>query len=150
MFDHPTFRRIVRASALYDLLLTLPFATPWTFVAVHAQLSSVNLALGGAALPAFEPFHILMACLMGSVVMVWSVLRLRDPQALYGRYDAVARLLFSTWMGWTWLQTGTPLLWLFMVPEFAWFVVQALPVRAGTGVRSKMAGVAQPERTCHG
>lgn len=142
MFDHPTFRRIVRASALYDVLVTLPFATPWTFVAARALLSDANIALGGSALPAFEPFHILIACLMGSVVMVWSVLRLRDPQARYGRYDAGARLLFATWMGWAWLQTGTPLLWLFIVPECAWFIVQALPVRARAGVRSKMAGIA--------
>lgn len=142
MFDHPTFRHIVRASALYDLLVTLPFATPWTFVAAHALLSSANIALGGTALPAFEPFHILMVCLMGSVVMVWSVLRIRDPQPLYGRYDAVARLLFATWMGWTLPQTGTPLLWLFIVPEFTWFVVQSLPVRAAGAVRGKMDRVA--------
>ncbi len=142
MPDLSTFRRIVRASALYDLLVTFPFATPWTFAAAHALLSAANVRLGGQALPAFEPFHILMACLMGSVVLVWSVLRLRDPQARYGRYDAAARLLFATWMGWTWLQTGTPLLWLFIVPECAWCIAQALPVRAVGGARGKIAGVA--------
>lgn len=142
MFDRPTFRRIVRASAVYDLLVTLPFATPWTFAAAHALLSEINVRLGGAPLPAFAPFHVLMACLMGSVVMVWSVLRIRDPQPLYGRYDAVARLLFATWMGWTWLQTGAPLLWLFLVPEGAWCVVQSLPVRTAGTARGKMDRVA--------
>ncbi|MRV76515.1 hypothetical protein GJ700_32870 [Duganella sp. FT92W] len=142
MPDHLTFRRIVRASAIYDLVVTMPFATPWTFAAAHALLSEINARLGGAPLPAFEPFHILMACLMGSVVMVWSVLRIRDPQPLYGRYDAVARLLFATWMGWTWLQTGAPLLWLFLVPEAAWCVVQALPVRAAGTAGGKMDRVA--------
>lgn len=142
MFDLSTFRHIVRASAAYDMLLTLPFATPWTFAMVHAMLSGASVKLGGLPLPAFEPFHVLMACLLGSVVMVWSVLRLRDPQPLYGRYDAAGRLLFSTWMLWTWLQTGTPLLWLFIVPEFAWFVVQSLPVRAAGAAEGKMDRVA--------
>lgn len=142
MYDQPTFRRIVRASAIYDLLLTLPFATPWTFAAVHALLSTINLRLGGVPLPAFEPFHTLMACLMGSVVLVWSLLRVRDPQALYGRYDAVARLLFSSWMAWTWWQTGAPLIWLFLVPECCWFVAQALPVRTGAALQGKMGRVA--------
>lgn len=142
MFDLSTFRHIVRASAAYDVLVTLPFATPWTFAMAHTMLSGASVKLGGTPLPVFEPFHILMACLLGSVVMVWSVLRLRDPQPLYGRYDAAGRLLFSTWMLWTWLQTGTPLLWLFIVPEFAWFVVQSLPVRAAGAGQGKMDRVA--------
>ncbi|NRR29804.1 hypothetical protein HSX11_06360 [Oxalobacteraceae bacterium] len=124
-----TFRNIVLGSALYDLLLTAPFATPWSFALAHGQLSAVNQALGGTALPGFEAFHVLFACLLGSVVLVWSTLRLRDPQTLYGRYDAAARFLFSTWMAWTLVQTGAPILWLFVVPEFIWGLVQSLPVR---------------------
>lgn len=123
------YRKIVRASALYDLLLTAPFATPWSFALVHAQLDRVNQALGGAALPAFTPFHMLFACLLGSVVLVWAVLRLRDPQPLYGRFDGVARLLFTTWMLWALHATGAPLLWLFVMPELAWGVAQWLPIR---------------------
>lgn len=72
-------RRLVRASALYDLFLTAAFATPWTFALVHGHLSALNVALGGAALPAFTPFHLLFACLMGSIVLVWSVLRILEP-----------------------------------------------------------------------
>jgi hypothetical protein len=125
-----TYLKIVRASAWYDLLLTAPFATPWTFALVHAQLSAINQALGGSALPAFTPFHLLFACLMGSMVLVWSVLRLRRTEARLGRYDGIARFLFALWMGWTLLVTGAPLLWLFVVPEFAWGVAQWLPVTA--------------------
>jgi hypothetical protein len=125
-----TYLKIVRASAWYDLLLTVPFATPWTFALVHAQLSALNQALGGSALPAFTPFHMLFACLMGSVVLVWSVLRLRRTEARFGRYDGVGRFLFALWMGWTLAATGAPLLWLFLVPEFAWGVAQWLPFEA--------------------
>ncbi|KQW93830.1 hypothetical protein ASC94_14780 [Massilia sp. Root418] len=126
------FRHIVRASAIYDLAVTAPFATPWTFALVLAQLSAVNQLLGGAALPAFGPFHTLIACLMGSIVLVWSVLRIRDPQPRFGRYDAAGRLLFSTWMAWALAATGEPLIWLFLLPEAAWCIVQCLPVRRAT------------------
>ncbi|MCD2515377.1 hypothetical protein LQ564_03515 [Massilia sp. G4R7] len=122
-------RRLVRASALYDLLLTAGFATPWTFALVHGQLSSINVALGGAALPAFTSFHLLFACLMGSVVLVWSTLRILEPSTRLGRFDGAARFLFTLWMAWCLHATGAPLLWLFIVPEFAWGVAQWWPVR---------------------
>ncbi|XJN70511.1 hypothetical protein ACHMW6_22785 [Pseudoduganella sp. UC29_106] len=69
----------------------------------------------------------MFACLLGSVVLVWSVLRLRDPQPLYGRYDGTARFMFSTWMAWALAQTGAPMLWLFLVPEISWGVAQWYP-----------------------
>ena len=127
--SNSTFRRIVRASAVYDLVVTVPFATPWTFDLVYARLDAVNQALGGAALPAFTPLHVLFACLLGSLVLVWSALRITDPQQRFGRYDGVARVLFTTWMIWALRATGEPLLWLFIVPELAWGVIQWLPVR---------------------
>ena len=124
-----TYTKIVRASGLYDLFVTAPFATPWTFAWLHAHLSAVNAGLGGAPLPPFEPVHALFCCLMGTVVVLWSVLRVADPQVRYGRFDGVGRFLFSLWMAWTLAQTGMPLMWLFIVPELAWGIVQWLPVR---------------------
>jgi hypothetical protein len=126
-----TYRKIVRASALYDVVVTAPFATPWSFAMLVGVLSSTNQQLGGNPLPPFTPFHTLIACLLGSVVLVWSALRLSDPQQRFGRFDGVARLLFSTWMGWALSVTGAPVLWLFVVPEFAWCVAQFLPVAPG-------------------
>jgi hypothetical protein len=125
----PHFRNLVRASALYDVIVTAGFATPWSFQLVQQQLSTVNQALGGSALPEFSVFHVLIACLLGSIVLVWSVLRLRDPQPRFGRYDAAARFLFATWMAWALHATGAPVLWLFVLPEFSWGVAQCLPLR---------------------
>jgi hypothetical protein len=130
------FLTLVRASAAYDLLLTAPFAMPWTFALVHAQLSAMNQRLGGAALPEFGPFHVLFACLMGSIVLVWTVLRLRAPSVALGRYDGVGRFLFSAWMAWALAASGAPLLWLFLVPEFCWGVAQWLPVAQDDGCKS--------------
>lgn len=134
MFSLTAFRRLVRASAIYDVLMTGAFATPWTLLLLREQLSDINVKLGGAPLPEFAPFHLLIGCLLGSVVLVWSVLRIVDPQPRFGRYDAAARYLFSLWMGWALLVTGEPLLWLFIVPELAWGVAQSLPLRA-SGLR---------------
>lgn len=134
MFSLTAFRRLVRASAIYDVLMTGAFATPWTLPLLREQLSDINIKLGGAPLPAFAPFHLLIGCLLGSVVLVWSVLRIVDPQPRFGRYDAAARYLFSLWMGWALLVTGEPLLWLFIVPELARGVAQSLPLRA-SGLR---------------
>ena len=142
MLSVSAFRRVVRASAIYDVLMTAPFTTPWTFLLLREHLSALNVSLGGVPLPAFEPFHVLIGSLFGSVVMVWSVLRMLDPQPRFGRYDAAARYLFSTWMAWALLVTGQPLLWLFLVPELAWGVAQSLPLRRGAG-----AGAGQPHES---
>jgi hypothetical protein len=135
MLAATTFRKIVLGSAIYDLVVTAPFATPWSFAYAHARLDGINRQLGGVALPAFAPFHVLFACLLGSVVLVWALLRISDPQQRFGRFDGVARLLFSTWMIWTLTATGAPLLWLFIVPEMAFCVAQWLPVRFPPGSR---------------
>lgn len=128
LLSHTASRRLVRASALYDLFLTAGFATPWTFALVHGHLSALNVALGGAALPAFTPFHLLFACLMGSIVLVWSVLRILEPTTRLGRFDGSGRFLFSLWMAWCLYLTGAPVLWLFVAPELAWGVAQWWPV----------------------
>ncbi|MYN25753.1 hypothetical protein [Duganella levis] len=140
MLTSTTYRRIVLGSAVYDLLVTAPFATPWSFAYAHAQLDGINQALGGAALPAFMPFHVLFACLLGSVVLVWAALRISDPQPRYGRFDGVARLLFTTWMIWALTATGQPLLWLFIVPELAWGVIQWLPVAPPSSAHGQESG----------
>ena len=133
MLSVSAFRRLVRASAIYDVLMIAPFTTPWTFLLMREHLSALNVGLGGVPLPVFGPFHLLISSLLGSVVMVWSVLRTLDPQPRFGRFDAAARYLFSTWMAWALLGTGQPLLWLFLVPELAFGLAQSLPVRRSAG-----------------
>lgn len=133
-FSPSQFRRVVLASAAYDLVVTAPFATPWSFAIAFGHLNAINQALGGQPLSAFGPFHLLFALLMGSVVLAWSVLRLRGPTLQFGRYDAATRGLFSLWMAWVWTQTGAPVLLLFIVPEASWAVAQAWRVKGGVSV----------------
>lgn len=97
-FALPRYLRIVRASGWYDLVVTWPFALPWTFVWLHAQLGAVALALGlPGTLPPLDAMHVLLANLLGSVVVVWSVARIVAPSLLLGRLDGMARFLFAAW-----------------------------------------------------
>ena len=97
-FALPRYLRIVRASGWYDLVVTWPFALPWTFAWLHAQLGATALALGlPGTLPPLDAMHVLLANLLGSVVVVWSVARIVAPSLLLGRLDGVARFLFAAW-----------------------------------------------------
>lgn len=119
-----TYLHLVRASAFYDIVFTGALATPWTLPFAHGLMSHLNRQLGGAALPEFAPFHMFIAGLLGSVVLVWSFVRLRAPSVLLGRHDGIARFLFSGWMIWALAHADAPVLWLLLVPEFAWGVAQ--------------------------
>jgi hypothetical protein len=127
MIQPKQYRRIVRTSAWYDLVVTAGFATPWTFMAIHAMLANVAQGLPGA-FPPFEAAHVLMANLLGSIVVVWAVLRIRDPQLQFGRYDAAGRFLFAAWQIYAVLHGASALILGFTVFELAFGVVQSLPV----------------------
>ncbi|WP_269856750.1 hypothetical protein [Streptomyces sp. RPT161] len=123
------YLRVVRASAWYDLVVTAGFATPWTYALLHGGLSSVGGALGLGVLPALDPVQTLYANLMGSVVVVWALLRIVRPLPVHGLLDGVARTLFTTWQAYA-LAHGAPrLLGLFLVVEAAFGAVQLLPWR---------------------
>jgi len=137
------YRKLVQASALYDLAVTAPLATPWTLAFMHTLMSTLNVQLGGAPLPAFEAFHLFIGGLLGSVVVVWSLLRLRHPSRRLGLYDGAARFLFSGWTAWTLAATGAPLLWLLLVPELAWGVAQWWPLRPADVELSRVRAAAR-------
>ncbi|GAB3941794.1 hypothetical protein GCM10029976_061730 [Kribbella albertanoniae] len=116
-----SYRRLVRASAWYDLIVTAGFATPWTYVLVHRFLSSY----GG--FPPVDPIQTLFANLMGSVVVVWALLRLFRTLPLHGLYDGIARLLFATWQLYALAHGATPLLWAFLAIELTFGAIQLIP-----------------------
>ncbi|MDX3767638.1 MULTISPECIES: hypothetical protein [unclassified Streptomyces] len=125
--SRPAYLRAVRTSAWYDLMVTAGFATPWTYALVHDALSKLGDALGLGALPALDPIEILYANLMGSVVVVWALLRIVKPLPVHGLFDGVARTLFAAWQVYA-LAHGAPRwLWLFFVVEVTFGVVQLVP-----------------------
>jgi hypothetical protein len=75
---------------------------------------------------------LLFASLMGSLVLVWSVLRLLRPTAELGLADTVARLLFASWMAVALANGATGMLVGFLVAELGWAAAQGrvvLPLR---------------------
>ncbi|MER2562579.1 MAG: hypothetical protein ABTQ32_17775 [Myxococcaceae bacterium] len=125
-----TVRRVVFFSALYDLLVTWPFATPWTAAWLSSQLQALHLQLDlpGAAPALDSPTALLFANLMGSIVTVWSVLRLLRPTAELGAADTAGRVLFSTWMVFALSHGASPVLLPLLVLEVAWGLVQGAVV----------------------
>jgi hypothetical protein len=144
MLQTSSYLRIVRASAWYDIVSTIGFATPWTFAFTLARLDALSRLLGITAhFPVFKPEHMLMANLLGSLVMIWSVLRLRDTRVVYGRYDVAGRVLFASWQWYALAQGGHPIIWGFFVMEVVLGIAQALPVSAaGPRSESRQTGVA--------
>jgi hypothetical protein len=125
-------RRIVFASAVYDFLVTAPFATPWSARLVFAPLAAVHRSLGlGGAPPALDgPVALLFGNLLGSIVLVWSAVRLLAPTVRHGAADTVGRVLFSTWMLFALTHGASPVLVAFLIPEVLWAVVQGAAVWA--------------------
>lgn len=57
-----TFRAIVRASAIYDLIVTAPFMTPWSLMLAIGMIDYLHTSLGlPGALPTFGATHLLFA-----------------------------------------------------------------------------------------
>jgi len=139
MLSEAAYKRVVRISAAYDLIVTAPFMTPWSLVLVLGLFDQLHLWLGlPGQIPAFETTHLLFAGLMGSVVVVWSLARLRLNLAILGRYDALARLCFAAWQIFAVANGATPLLLAFTAFEIGFGVAQVLPhrgsPRAASGV----------------
>ncbi|MFJ3486803.1 hypothetical protein ACIPL1_25840 [Pseudomonas sp. NPDC090202] len=134
-------RRIVRASAIYDLLATTAFMTPWTTNACLQGFNAMSDTLSlDRPIPSLDASQMLFANLLGSVVIVWSLWRLRHPGRLVGLYDALARVLFAVWQLYAVAQGASLLILGFTLFEVLFALAQVWPVREGGG-----NGTNQPE-----
>lgn len=129
MLSYARFNRIYRLSAWYDLLVAWPYATPLTLYWLWGAVNGVHGALGLPPLPPFTPLGGLFGNFFGTVVVIWSVVRLRQSGPDLARYDAVGRWLFSLWMLIALAQGGPVLLWGFVVIEMGFGLLQSLPYR---------------------
>jgi hypothetical protein len=129
--SHTRYLQVVRASAAYDLAVTWVFALPWTFAWVYGVLQTIatGLALPGQFAP-MNAGHMLMANLLGSVVIVWSLARWLQPSIMMGRLDALARLFFATWQSYAVSQGVSSIVLGFTVFEIIFGVLQLARVRS--------------------
>lgn len=121
------YKKIVRYSGIYDLVVTLPFSLPIVSVWMIGAFSRAHGYFGlSGEVPAFEGSHMLFVNLLGCIVTVWSALRIMKPDPLFGLFDSFGRFSFASWQLY-YLLTGhiTPLLWALFVPELSWGILQA-------------------------
>lgn len=125
----PRYLTLVRASAWYDLLVTWPFALPWTFAWLYAQLGALAVALQlPGTLHPLDATHMLLANLLGSVVVVWSLARLLGPTLRLGRLDGLARMLFAAWQMYAFAHGASAVVLGFTVFELMFGLLQWWPV----------------------
>ncbi|HHO55430.1 MAG TPA: hypothetical protein ENK21_03505 [Trueperaceae bacterium] len=121
-----TNRVIIRSSGIYDILVMLPFAIPGVSGLVMTKIQALHNALMlSGSLVDFSPFHLLFVNIMALVSIMWGVLRVRTPSVKYGLYDTAARLAIgSTMLLYLLKYNITEIMWIFLVTEFAWAVLQ--------------------------
>ena len=126
-----TYVRAGRAGAIYDLVVTVGFATPWTAAVVLAALDKVHVTLGlpGDPAPAFETTHLLYVTLFGIVVTMWGVVRAMWPVPLLIAADTAGRAAFSLTFVWALVNGFSTLVVGFLALELFWLVAQGLGVR---------------------
>lgn len=111
------------AGAVYDLVASIAFVTPWT--------ASWTLSLIGA--PVTGTPSLMVATLFGTVVVMWSIVRWRRPEPLLIAADTAGRAVFSVWFAWALWQGETPVLAVFLALELFWGVAQLRALRADRG-----------------
>jgi hypothetical protein len=121
-----SFRSIIKASGIYDIIIMLPFAVPGISEVIMKLISQAHYALAlNGSMPEFSPFHLLFVNIMASVSIVWAVIRARNPIALYAWYDTTIRILIAATMLVYLLSYGiTEIIWLFFVAEISWAALQ--------------------------
>ncbi|MBL4682794.1 MAG: hypothetical protein JKY88_19045 [Pseudomonadales bacterium] len=117
---------VVKASGIYDVVLLLPFAIPGLSVWTIEKLGTINelLSLPGT-IPELPPFALLFINMMAALAIMYSVLRIREPNRLYGGYDVVARCLMGSLILFYLLVFDVAgIMWGFFLVEVMWAILQ--------------------------
>lgn len=123
-YDHIP-ARTVRFWALLDSAVTWMLAIPALAPTFLDGIYWLNGLLGGAAEPPhFEPIHLLFVSLTGSMVSTWVIARLLHPNGLLAVIDGWMRLWVGASLIWIIALGGPPVLWLFVLTEWAGSVAQ--------------------------
>ena len=125
MFCEGMNKKVFMASSWYDLVLSVPFALPFSFNLTWGYvLTPLTAVLGYGELEQLGPHGIMFANLYGSIVLLWALLRLYLADVRLALVDGVGRLLFAIAMINALLHGATPLLWFFLIPEIAFGILQ--------------------------
>lgn len=127
MFCPQMNRKVFRISAWYDLMMSAPFAIPYTLTLVwELVLTPTNASLGFPTLPALDPHGFLFANFFGSIVTIWAIVRLYLDDLRLAAFDGVGRVLFSIAMLNALMAGATPLLWGLLIIELIFALLQLM------------------------
>ena len=124
--DSYTRVRWGRAGAVYDLIVTVGFATPFTAPLLLALTRSLHdaLDLPGAQLPELDPTAIMFTSMFGTAVTMWAIARILRPEVRFIAIDTVGRAVFSLWMIWALLNGQSATIVVFLIGEVTWLILQ--------------------------
>jgi len=129
MLCYKNYLKIVRISAWYDIVISAAFATPWSFALLIGTLTQLHNGLGlSGQMPVAGIYETLFANFFGTVVVIWSIVRLCQTSVFLGRLDGVARLLFAAWQVNALMSGASSLIAAFLVVELVFGVIQWWPV----------------------
>ena len=122
-FDRP---RWGRAGAIYDLIVTVGFATPFTASLLFDATRWIHDAfdLPGAQLPAFDAAGLMFVSMFGTAVTMWALARVLRPEPRFIAIDTAGRAAFSLWMTWALLNGQSTTVVVFLIGEVLWLVLQ--------------------------
>lgn len=119
--------RFGRAGAIYDLIVTVAFATPWTAMIMLDLQRWVHTGLGapGAQLPDFGPVQMLFMNMAGTAVTMWAIARIIHPVPTLIAIDTlIGRVAFSVWMIVALASGASAVIAVFLVLEVVWAMLQ--------------------------
>lgn len=125
MFCDGMNKKVFTVSSWYDLVVSSPFALPFTATFMWGSvMTPLHSVLGLAPLEGLSAHGILFANFFGSVVVIWAIVRLYLADVRLAVFDGAGRMLFSVAMLNALMQGASPLLWFFFVPELAFGLLQ--------------------------
>lgn len=120
-----------RVGAIFDIVITAGFATPWTADLIIRALGTIHdsLGLAGSDVPEFDTPHLLYVTLFGVVVTMWGVVRVLRPVPLLIATDTVGRAAFALTFIWALTEGHSTVVVAFLVTEIGFLIAQWLGVR---------------------
>jgi hypothetical protein len=136
-----TCRGLVRAGAVYDLIVVGPLAFPFLALRHLQVFAYLNESFGlRGSIPAFDPLHLLFANLFAVFVVIWALLRLFWFHPQYACADFASRFCVSLLLGWyAYAGAVNGIVNFFLVAEVGLAVMSWLAIRAGRATGSRKA-----------
>jgi hypothetical protein len=111
--DTRQYNTLQRMVCAYDFLALIPLAVPFLTLMQLETLGQINALMGGQSWSSFSGLDLMFVQLMGLIATGWTVWRWQNLSLEIGRFEGYLRLLVASSFGFSFVQTGHPLLIVF-------------------------------------